>query len=111
MDLLLWRHAEAEDGIPDHLHSGHLIQLLQAAKPKLCILSHMGMGLIQSGPELEAARIESACGIKTVAGKDGYYYCTDRCGWFKAGAKDKVGKKESGPDKKSPLSKQRLLGD
>jgi phosphoribosyl 1,2-cyclic phosphodiesterase len=94
----------AEDGIPDHMHSGHLIQLLKAAKPKLCILSHMGMGLLQSGPEAEAARIESACGVPTVAGRDSNYYCTDRCGWFKAekaeqGASGKKGaraKKEKG---------------
>ncbi|MFH1095229.1 MAG: MBL fold metallo-hydrolase [Candidatus Micrarchaeota archaeon] len=73
----------AEDGIPDHLNSGDLIKLLSKAKPKLCILSHMGMKLIVSGPELEAARIQSASGVPTVAGRDGWYYCTDRCGWFK----------------------------
>lgn len=90
----------AHDGIPDHLHSGDLIKLLQAAKPKLCILSHMGMGLIQSGPEAEAARIESASGVKTIAGRDGYYYCTDRCGWFRPEKKKgKEGKEEKAQKK------------
>lgn len=74
----------AEDGIPDHLHSGDLITLLGAAKPGMCILNHMGLTLIQSGPEAEAARIESASGVPTVAAADGKYYCTDRCGWFDA---------------------------
>ncbi len=92
VDVLIANNLKsAADGIPDHLHSGHLIQLLKAAKPKLCILSHMGMGLIQSGPEAEAARIESASGVKTIAGRDGYYYCTDRCGWFRP-QKEKKGK-------------------
>lgn len=90
VDVLIANNLKsAADGIPDHLHSGHLITLLKAAKPKLCILSHMGMGLIQSGPEIEAARIESASGVPTIAGKDGYYYCTDRCGWFNASAEKK----------------------
>lgn len=84
VDVLIANNLKsASDGIPDHLHSGDLIKLLKAAKPKLCILSHMGMGLINSGPEAEAARIESASGVKTIAGRDGYYYCTDRCGWFR----------------------------
>jgi len=95
----------AADGIPDHLHSGDLISLLKAAKPKLCILSHMGMGLIQSGPEIEAARIESASGVPTIAGKDGHYYCTERCGWFDSAAEKKKevkmakGKKDRGQKK------------
>ena len=93
LDVLIANNLKsAEDGIPDHLHSGDLIRLLKATKPKLCILSHMGMGLIQAGPEAEAARIESASGVKTIAGRDGYYYCTDRCGWFKA--EKKKGKEE-----------------
>ncbi len=83
----------ADDHIPDHLNSGDLVKLLKSAKPKLCILSHMGMKLIVSGPELEAARIQSASGVPTYAGKDGYYYCTERCGWFDA-AKEKKKAKE-----------------
>ncbi len=98
VDVLIANNLKsAADGIPDHLHSGELIRLLQAAKPKLCILSHMGMGLIQAGPEAEAARIESASGVPTVAGKDGQYYCTDRCGWFRP--EKKKGKEEKGQKK------------
>ena len=64
------------------------------------------MGLINSGPEAEAARIESASGVKTIAGRDGYYYCTDRCGWFRTENEKKAcggkGVKEKG---------QKRLGD
>ncbi|MDE1797980.1 MAG: MBL fold metallo-hydrolase [Candidatus Micrarchaeota archaeon] len=73
----------ANDGLAGHLQSDHLVTLLKAAKPKLCILTHMGMGILQSGPEAEAAAIAKASGVPTFAARDGYYYCTDRCGWFK----------------------------
>ncbi|VVB57571.1 Ribonuclease BN [uncultured archaeon] len=97
LDVLIANNLKsAADGIPDHLHSGDLIKLLKSAKPKLCILSHMGLGLIQSGPEAEAARIESASGVPTIAGKDGYYYCTDRCGWFDAAKEKKKASEEKG---------------
>ncbi len=100
VDVLIANNLKsAADGIPDHLHSGDLIKLLKATKPKLCILSHMGMGLIQSGPEAEAARIESASGVKTIAGRDGYYYCTDRCGWFRPEKKKEKEGKEKGQKK------------
>lgn len=61
------------DGIPDHMYSGHLAKLLSATKPKVCIMSHMGMKLIRAGPEAEAAKIESESKVKTIAGRD--YYC------------------------------------
>ena len=95
LDVLIANNLKsAADGIPDHMHSGHLVQLLKATRPKLCILSHMGLGLITAGPEAEAARIESASGVKTIAGRDGYYYCTDRCGLFKAEKEGHAGREE-----------------
>ena len=62
------------DGIPDHLHSVDLAKLLGKSKPKTCIISHLGMKLIMAGPEQEAAKIESACGVKTIAARDGYFF-------------------------------------
>jgi phosphoribosyl 1,2-cyclic phosphodiesterase len=84
----------ARDGLAGHLQSDHLVKLLKAAKPKLCILTHMGMGLITSGPEAEAALIAKQSGVPTLAARDGYYYCTDRCGWFKSEKKKASGEKK-----------------
>ncbi len=88
----------ADDGLAGHLQTDHLVSLLKSAQPKLCILSHMGMGLLQYGPELEAAAIQKASGVPTFAARDGYYYCTDRCGWFKP-EKEKPSKEKKGQKK------------
>jgi phosphoribosyl 1,2-cyclic phosphodiesterase len=60
-----------DDDIPDHLSSGGTIELLKAAKPKLAILSHMGMKVLRKGPDIEAALIQKESGVKTIAAKDG----------------------------------------
>lgn len=72
-----------EDPYPGHLNSLTTSRLFSECKPKVGIISHLGMKLIHSGPETEAQKIEKLSGVKTFAARDGYYYCTDRCGWFK----------------------------
>lgn len=71
-DYLIINNLKAEnDGIPDHMDSGGAIKLLREAKPKLAILSHFGMKLINSMPELEAQKITAKSGVKTIAARDG----------------------------------------
>ncbi len=54
-----------------HFTSAETIELLRVAKPKLAILTHMGMKMLREGPEKEAARIEKESGVRTIAAKDG----------------------------------------
>jgi len=71
-DYLIVNNLKAEDdGIPDHMDSGGCIKLLKEAKPKTAILAHFGMKLINSMPELEAQKIASKSGVKTIAARDG----------------------------------------
>lgn len=60
-----------EDGIPDHLKTSDVIDVLKNAKPKFAILSHMGMKLLRLGPEKEAALISRVSGMPCVAARDG----------------------------------------
>jgi len=107
VDVLIANNLKSnKDSIPDHMHSGHLIQLLKSAKPKCCILSHMGMGLITSGPELEAARIQSESGVPTSAGRDGYSFDIERRVWSKADLKSKIEKTGEKSTKKAPAQKK-----
>ncbi len=54
-----------------HFTSDETIELLKISKPKMAILSHMGMKMLREGPEKEAARIEKESGVRTIAAKDG----------------------------------------
>ncbi len=74
----------ADDPYEGHLNSATTAKLLSEAKPKFAILSHFGMKLILSGPEIEAKAVEKMSGVPTYAAREGQYFCTDRCGWFKA---------------------------
>jgi len=77
----------AEDPYKGHLNSGTCARLFSECTPMFGIISHIGMGILSSktcGPECEAQKIEKASGVKTFAARDGYYFCTGRCGWFKA---------------------------
>ena len=60
--------------LPDPYH-GHMttldvIEILKIAKPKLAILSHMGMKMIPVADK-EAKKVENATGIACIAAKDG----------------------------------------
>lgn len=82
-DLLIANNLKpAVDGIPDHLHSGDLIEMLKDLKPGCCIMSHMGMKMIRAGPELEAKRIQEQSGVRTIAARDLYCYDLDDGSWF-----------------------------
>ena len=59
------------DGIPDHLETRDVIKLLKIAKPRLTVLSHFGMKMLRSDPDLEAKKIEHDTEVETLAGEDG----------------------------------------
>ena len=69
----------------------------------------MGMGLINSGPELEAARIESESGILTRAGRDGFTWSVSGREWVKSGKS--AGGKSNGESAKKPAGGQKRLGE
>lgn len=54
-----------------HLCSSEVIEVLKTAKPKLCVITHMGMKMLRTGPSKEAERIEKESGVKTIAARDG----------------------------------------
>ena len=60
-----------KDMVPGHLYVDSTITLLKEARPKLAVLSHMGLTFLQAGPEKEARKIEKESGVKTIAAKDG----------------------------------------
>ncbi len=74
----------ADDAYLGHLNSATTARLFSEAKPKFGIITHLGMRLILSGAEAEAQKIQKASGVPTYAARDGFYFCTDRCGWFRA---------------------------
>lgn len=59
------------DGIPDHMETKDIISLLKEAKPKKAVISHFGLKMIRSEPELEAKKIEYETQIETNAAEDG----------------------------------------
>lgn len=61
----------ADDPFPGHMTTDDVVKLLKEAKPKMAILSHMGMNMLRAGPKKEAERIEKKSKVKTVAAYDG----------------------------------------
>jgi len=57
-----------------HLTSNGVIEILKQAKPKTCIITHMGMKMLRIGPAKEAERIQKESGVKTIAARDGMKY-------------------------------------
>jgi phosphoribosyl 1,2-cyclic phosphodiesterase len=53
-----------------HLCTEDAIRYADAIKPEMIIFTHMGVRMIQDGPEDEAARVERETGVRTIAAKD-----------------------------------------
>jgi len=53
-----------------HLCTEDAISFAETIRPELILFTHMGVRMIQDGPEREAAYVESNTGIRTVAAKD-----------------------------------------
>ncbi len=63
----------APDGYKGHLESSEVIEILKQARPKRCVITHLGMKMLKVGPSREAERIAGASGVETVAAKDGLH--------------------------------------
>ncbi|MEM4137868.1 MAG: MBL fold metallo-hydrolase [Candidatus Anstonellaceae archaeon] len=63
-----------DDKIPGHLDASSLVELLNLAKPKVCIITHLGMKIILNSANKLAAQIEKESSVKTLAAVDGYFY-------------------------------------
>ncbi len=59
------------DGYHGHLTSEDVIKILRTAKPKKCVITHLGLKMLAKGPNEEADRITKESGIGTIAAKDG----------------------------------------
>jgi len=53
-----------------HLCTEDAVSFAEAIRPEMIIFNHMGVRMIQDGPEKEASYIESRTGVRTVAAKD-----------------------------------------
>lgn len=60
-----------KDPYKGHLTTPEVIKIVKEAKPKLCVITHMGLKMLRAGPAREAEKIEKETGVKTVAAKDG----------------------------------------
>ena len=54
-----------------HLKTAEVAEILKAARPRSCIITHMGLKMLKAGPSTEAEKIEKASGVKTIAARDG----------------------------------------
>jgi len=54
-----------------HLTTGDVIEVVKEARPKTCVITHMGLKMLRDGPAKAAETIEKESGVKTVAAKDG----------------------------------------
>ncbi len=55
----------------DHFSSEDVARLAKEAKPKLCVMSHLGMGFIKLPAEVDAEKIAELSGVRTIAARDG----------------------------------------
>lgn len=71
-DLLIANSLKRErDSIGGHLYTAATARLASECRPKLCVITHLGMSVIKSGPGAEAKKIEKASGVRTIAATDG----------------------------------------
>ncbi len=54
-----------------HLNYSDAAKLIEEIRPKVAILTHFGMTMLQNKPELLAKRLEETTGVKVIAASDG----------------------------------------
>lgn len=59
------------DSWPMHMNLEDAIKLIKETEPKLCVLQHFGMKVIEKGPEAQAKKAEKETGVKVIAAEDG----------------------------------------
>ena len=53
-----------------HLCTEDAIEFVNAVRPEVAVITHMGVRMIQAGPEKEAAKVFQETGVRTVAAQD-----------------------------------------
>jgi len=69
---------------PGQMDAGQAVELIQKAKPKIALLTHLGMKMVFGRSEKEARIIQKETGVKTVAARDGMVIDTSKRNWVKA---------------------------
>ena len=54
-----------------HLTTSKAVQIVDIARPKLCVITHFALRMIEANPEKQAKFIEDETGIETIAAQDG----------------------------------------
>lgn len=57
--------------IPGHMCSHDFIDLIGKVKPKVAVMTHLGLKMISNNPVVEAKKISKETGVKTIAAFDG----------------------------------------
>jgi phosphoribosyl 1,2-cyclic phosphodiesterase len=60
-----------------HLGADDAERLIGAVRPRLAVLTHLGMMVLRAGPEQLALGISARTGIPTVAARDGWLLALD----------------------------------
>ena len=61
----------ANKTIGGHMCSRNFIDLINKVKPKVAVMTHLGLKMISSNPVVEAKKISKQTGVKTIAAFDG----------------------------------------
>jgi len=81
--------------IDTHLNTKMAIKIIQETKPKIAIITHFGMQMLNANPDREAKIIEKETKIRTIAAKDGMTITLEKC--------DKEGINQQGKEKDMQL--------
>lgn len=68
------------DSWPMHMNLDNSITLIRETNPKLCVLQHFGMKVIERGPEKQAQRAAKETGASVIAADDGMRLDLDKSG-------------------------------
>jgi phosphoribosyl 1,2-cyclic phosphodiesterase len=60
-----------KDKYGGHLACGEVVRILEKAKPKQAVMTHLGLKILRAGPANEAQKIEDESKVKTIAARDG----------------------------------------
>ena len=57
--------------IPFHLNTEDAAAIAKECRPELCVITHFGVRMLESGVDMQASWIEKESGVRTVAAADG----------------------------------------
>ncbi len=54
-----------------HLSTDDAVEIINAARPKVAVLTHFGMKMLNANPQIEATYIQNSTGVRTIAAANG----------------------------------------